>query len=436
MLSSLLWFGTDYGPGDPMRWSPTAAEILLLDWIPRKIMADVEVPGECAGLLRAFVRFCHHERGIRPGLTDETIAAIDEFEPEYQRAHPLGPAAGTRGAAGGHGRPRRRAIRTSCRGEVAGEIMLDGLRRGGRRRGGARRARYGAAAGGAVRWDVDAGGRARPCRRGTRSRGARLHGSARRQYRTACRRLLADAAAGDPEIFRRRGKANTDRRGRLWIAGKTNSLFDPRDRAEAAGQAADPVLRGDGVRVSQRSGTLLRAIGVEPHNRYGRMDLGTPRYLTGNGAHRSWPIATGIGRWRTDEAQPHPTTRERRTILVQSCADTMVRHSRRVTQMVRPWGARAAAACRRTSPSDRDAGGGDSPDAIDRPPRLAGSGQSHGPSSGGARCRARRRRAPAASYHGLERRRPEPVRRADGSRVAAARRAGGGVRSGPSDGGG
>ena len=36
-------------------------------------------------LLRAFIRFCHHERGIRPGLTEETVAAVDEFEPEYQQ---------------------------------------------------------------------------------------------------------------------------------------------------------------------------------------------------------------------------------------------------------------------------------------------------------------------------------------------------------------
>ena len=84
LLSSLLWFGTDYGPGDPMRWSPAAVEILLLDWIPRKIVADVEHLTRAPELLRAFIRFCHHERGIRPGLTEETVAAVDEFEPEYQ----------------------------------------------------------------------------------------------------------------------------------------------------------------------------------------------------------------------------------------------------------------------------------------------------------------------------------------------------------------
>ncbi|WP_214371064.1 hypothetical protein [Pseudonocardia sp. H11422] len=58
------------------------------------------------------------------------------------------------------------------------------------------------------------------------------------QYRTARRRLLSDAAAGDPGI----GLGGTS--------------------------------------VSQRSEPLLRAIGADPRQ-YGRMDLGTPRYLTG-----------------------------------------------------------------------------------------------------------------------------------------------------------
>ena len=43
LLDQILWFGTDYGPGDPLRWSPVAVEILLADWIPRKIVAS---PGQ------------------------------------------------------------------------------------------------------------------------------------------------------------------------------------------------------------------------------------------------------------------------------------------------------------------------------------------------------------------------------------------------------
>jgi len=97
LLNEFLWFGTDYGPGDPMRWSPVAVEILLDDWIPRKIVADPEYLSRAPALLRAFIRFCHAERKIQPALTDETLAAVDEYEPEYQRVirspRPQGPMA-------------------------------------------------------------------------------------------------------------------------------------------------------------------------------------------------------------------------------------------------------------------------------------------------------------------------------------------------------
>ena len=72
-------------------------EILLADWIPRKIMASPGQLSKVPALLRAFIRFCHAERGIRPVLTDQTLAAVDEYEPEYQRVirspRPQGPMA-------------------------------------------------------------------------------------------------------------------------------------------------------------------------------------------------------------------------------------------------------------------------------------------------------------------------------------------------------
>jgi hypothetical protein len=97
LLESLLWFGTGYGPGDPLRWSPTAVEILLVDWIPRKIVAEADYLAKAPDVLRAFIRFCHRERGIRDELTTQTLAAVDEYEPGYQKLirspRPQGPAA-------------------------------------------------------------------------------------------------------------------------------------------------------------------------------------------------------------------------------------------------------------------------------------------------------------------------------------------------------
>ncbi len=97
LLESVIWFGADYGPGDPLRWSPVAVEIILEDWIPRKLVADADYLAKAPDLLRAFVRYCHAERGIRPALTLETLAAIDTYEPDYQRTirlpRPQGPMA-------------------------------------------------------------------------------------------------------------------------------------------------------------------------------------------------------------------------------------------------------------------------------------------------------------------------------------------------------
>ncbi len=97
LVGSLLWFGTDYGPGDPLRWSPTVVEILLADWIPRKIVSPADHLAKAPDLLRSFIRFSHHERGVGPALTDQTLAAVDEYEPDYQRVirspRPQGPAA-------------------------------------------------------------------------------------------------------------------------------------------------------------------------------------------------------------------------------------------------------------------------------------------------------------------------------------------------------
>src|SRR5699024_3505786 len=37
LADPLVWYGCDYGPGDPLRWSPAAVEIVLADWYVRKM---------------------------------------------------------------------------------------------------------------------------------------------------------------------------------------------------------------------------------------------------------------------------------------------------------------------------------------------------------------------------------------------------------------
>jgi Domain of unknown function (DUF6398) len=101
------------------------------------------------------------------------------------------------------------------------------------------------------------------------------------EYRTACRRLLADAVAGDPEIFRRSSRPAATAATICWVAGHANSLFD---REPGAPKRAVKDITGHfgsaGKGASTRSGPLLRAVGVEPQQA-GHLDLGSPRYLTG-----------------------------------------------------------------------------------------------------------------------------------------------------------
>jgi len=45
------------------------------------------------------------------------------------------------------------------------------------------------------------------------------------EYRTACRRLLALVATGDPNVFRRKGRPDTAAAAVCWAIGKANDLF-------------------------------------------------------------------------------------------------------------------------------------------------------------------------------------------------------------------
>ncbi|MDQ3887559.1 MAG: DUF6398 domain-containing protein, partial [Actinomycetota bacterium] len=113
------------------------------------------------------------------------------------------------------------------------------------------------------------------------------------EYRTACRRFLATAASGDPEIFRRRGRPDTAAAAVCWIIGKANDLFLS---VPGGGMMVKDLMAHFGApgSVSQRAGVLLRAVGLDGHH-YGRVDLGTPRYLT---AARRRRIITNRDRYR------------------------------------------------------------------------------------------------------------------------------------------
>lgn len=85
LLDSILWFGTGYATGDPFTWSPVTVELIMADWFPRKIMAEPAYLTRLPEVLRPYIRFCHDKTGLRAALTQETLAAVDHWEPGYQR---------------------------------------------------------------------------------------------------------------------------------------------------------------------------------------------------------------------------------------------------------------------------------------------------------------------------------------------------------------
>jgi len=87
LVDNLVWFACDYGPGDPLRWSPVSVEIVLADWYPRKVFAPTDHElRRLPDVLRGFVSFCHEQTGLRPELTKDTLAAVEEWTSDYLAA--------------------------------------------------------------------------------------------------------------------------------------------------------------------------------------------------------------------------------------------------------------------------------------------------------------------------------------------------------------
>lgn len=284
MLESILWFATDYGPGDPLRWSPVAVEIILADWIPRKILAPEGLLALAPDLLRALIRYAHHQRGIRAGLTDETLAAVDHWEPEYRAAIGTEPddlwgqefdrwnegdfedyqwgelirtAGGEEALAALDDTPlpdepfRWEGVPDDIR-ERVGEIL------------------------GLIDDHVEKLGV---------------------EHRTACRRLLARAAAGGPNAFRRKARSDIAAATIVWIVGRSNDLFSPSVGAMTAKQlfADFGLAQSSG---SQRAATLMKAAGLDTTGGWGPVGgyaLGAPELLVSARRRRLMAIRDRIG---------------------------------------------------------------------------------------------------------------------------------------------
>ena len=277
LLDQFLWFGTDYGPGDPLRWSPVAVEILLADWIPRKIAASPEYLSAAPTLLRAFIRFCHAERKIRSALTDETLAAVDEQEPEYQRVirspRPQGPMAmlAAMGMLGGQqpweGGPSGAGqyLLDALAEEVGGQDALDSLD-------------------GTPLPDEEFSWDEVPT--DVRERVGEVLAACDRccddllgaEYRTACRRLLARAAPGLSGMLRKTAKPEVTAAAVCWVIGKGNQRL-----GQGTGELRVKDLMSyfslSQSSVSERGNQIMHAAGIKPASTYPAVHLGSPSLL-------------------------------------------------------------------------------------------------------------------------------------------------------------
>jgi hypothetical protein len=291
LLDTLLWYGCDYGTGDPLAWSPEAVAILLDDWLPRKVVAEPEYLDLAPDLLRSFIRFAHEQRGLRQELTQDALEVVDELEDDYRRVirteRPQGPAAlmaamgwldeddpaqgdpatdlGLLGTLGAH----HRELLDLLAGAVGGEETLRALSSE-------------PLPDEAFDWtpvDEDLRGRVGEVLGLLDGCAAELFDV---EFRTAVRRLLADVVATDPAILRR-GRPDTAAAAIAWLVGKANEVFDPYGDGLSTGDLT--AWFGLSTSPSQRAGTMLAALGIET-DAYRGIRLGSPRYLTSVHRHR------------------------------------------------------------------------------------------------------------------------------------------------------
>jgi hypothetical protein len=256
LLDQIVWFGAGYGVCDPMRWSAVRVEILLLDWIPRRVMAPVPQLALVPNLLRAFIRFAGAELGLRARWIDEAVAAVDDFEPEYlDLLRELAPFDDSelalewlRDQVGGD-----EALATLDDEPLPDEpFSWDGI-------------------------PDDVHERVveilEEC-----DRCADVLFDA--EFRTACRRLLGAVAVADPTIFRRRARSVTAASAICWMVGKANHVLSwyggvmVKDMAQHFGI--------DAQAVNARADTFFRALGLDWRDHLGgEVRLHSTAYLTG-----------------------------------------------------------------------------------------------------------------------------------------------------------
>jgi hypothetical protein len=199
-------------------------------------------------VLRDLIRFGHGELGIPGELTEETLAAVDAWEPAYQaaiRSPRLQGADALLAAVGAVGHDEQQDELSDLTEEPLPDEDVDWAR---------------------VPDDIapEVGEVVRRSDRWCETVGDM-------ELRTAARRLVAVVAAGDPGLFGGRPAPDRDAAAVCWLVGHANGLFD---RYTGTTRVKDLVAHfGVPGNPSQRGRAFMRAagLGYEP---YGPVLLG------------------------------------------------------------------------------------------------------------------------------------------------------------------
>ncbi|GHJ50908.1 hypothetical protein Nm8I071_02150 [Nonomuraea sp. TT08I-71] len=89
-LGLLLDHAASFPDADPLRWSPTVAELFLLDWVHRRAVLDMDDAAMLPRVLRGWAAYAARQRGLPPAAATRTDEAVAEMVPEFARLYSTG----------------------------------------------------------------------------------------------------------------------------------------------------------------------------------------------------------------------------------------------------------------------------------------------------------------------------------------------------------
>lgn len=257
-VHAITEFGGRVNEGGPLRWSPVVVEVFLVFHMPTEQDISLAAAGGAIEVLRAWVRFAHRLEGISAEDTEATLAAIDEYGPEFETMVAQaqdGP---------GQGREIAKIVLEIFARSVGGNQVLETL-----------------TAEPLPDEPFNWGGIPDDIHDRVEEHLVLLDSVANAhfdvEHRTAMRRFLARVAVAAPEIFRRKSATKRGAAAIAWVICNAN------ESVSKYGTTVQKLLSWFDVTgsVAQRAEPMLKALGVWDVTNHAYPDWGTPDFFTG-----------------------------------------------------------------------------------------------------------------------------------------------------------